>query len=128
MRVKPKPLKNPDVVAVVPNDDYTLLLTFANGEVKVYDMKPWIDKGVFRELQNPGYFRCVRLDGGGSIQWPHEQDVCPDTLYEKSVPVEELAEPFDYTKWRQNLFEGMTGREISNMAMERRRKMQETDE
>ena len=36
-------------------------------------------------------------------------------------------EPFDYTKWRQNLFEGMTGREISNMAMERRRKKKETE-
>ena len=31
-------------------------------------------------------------------------------------------EPFDYTKWRQNLFEGMTGREISAAAMELRRK------
>jgi hypothetical protein len=30
-------------------------------------------------------------------------------------------EPFDYTKWRQNLFVGMTGREISALAMERRR-------
>ena len=82
-----KPL-GPRVVAVVPNDDYTLTLTFTNGEVKQYDMKPLLDKGVFRELQNIGYFRCVRLDGGGSIQWPHEQDVCPDTLYEKSVAVE----------------------------------------
>jgi hypothetical protein len=27
-------------------------------------------------------------------------------------------EPFDYTKWRQNLFEGMTIQEISGMAME----------
>jgi hypothetical protein len=25
---------------------------------------------------------------------------------------------FDYTKWRQNLFSGMSGREISNAAME----------
>ena len=32
-------------------------------------------------------------------------------------------EPFDYTKWRQNLFEGMTGREISAAAMEQRQKM-----
>jgi len=31
-------------------------------------------------------------------------------------------EPFDYTKWQQNLFEGMTGREISAAAMELRRK------
>ncbi len=33
-------------------------------------------------------------------------------------------EPFDYTKWRQGLFEGMTGREISAKAMELRRKQQ----
>ena len=82
-----KPL-NPRVTAVVPNDDYTLTLTFTNGEVRVYDMRPWLDKGVFRDLQNIGYFRCVRL-GGGSIQWPREQDVCPDMLYEESVPVSE---------------------------------------
>jgi hypothetical protein len=35
-------------------------------------------------------------------------------------------EPFDYTKWSQNLFEGMTGREISAAAMELRRKTKET--
>ena len=34
-------------------------------------------------------------------------------------------EPFDYTKWRQNLFEGMTGREISAAAMELQRTMNE---
>jgi hypothetical protein len=33
-------------------------------------------------------------------------------------------EPFDYTKWRQNLFEEMTGREISAAAMELRRNKQ----
>ena len=36
-------------------------------------------------------------------------------------------EPFDYTKWRQGLFEGMTGREISALAMERRRKIKESE-
>jgi hypothetical protein len=76
----------PRVVGVVPNDNYTLTLTFTNGEVKVYDMNSWLDKGVFRELQNIGYFRCVRLEGG-SVQWPHEQDLCPDMLYEDSVKI-----------------------------------------
>ena len=37
-------------------------------------------------------------------------------------------ESFDYTKWRQNLFEGMTGREISALAMERRRQMKTNEE
>jgi hypothetical protein len=84
-----KPM-NPGVVAVVPNKDYTLTLTFENGEVKIFDMKPCIDRGgVFQELRNIGYFRCVRPDqyGFGTVEWPHEQDICPDTLYEDSVPV-----------------------------------------
>lgn len=32
-------------------------------------------------------------------------------------------ETFDYTKWRANLFEGMSGEEISKKAMEYREKM-----
>jgi hypothetical protein len=84
-----KPLP-PRVTAVVPNDDYTLTLTFTNGEVKRYDMKPWLDKSVFRELQNIGYFRCARVDrdGFGTVEWPNEQDLCPDMLYLDSTPVE----------------------------------------
>ena len=78
---------NPHVVAVVPNDDYTLTLTFSNGEVKVYDMNPLLDKGVFRDLQNIGYFRCVRI-AHRTVEWPREQDICPDTLYLYSTPVE----------------------------------------
>ena len=31
-------------------------------------------------------------------------------------------EPFDYTKWQSTLYEGMTGREISAMAMEMRKR------
>lgn len=92
-----KPL-NPRVVAVVANDDYTLTLTFTNGEIKQYDMKPLLDKGVFRELQNIGYFRCARVDrdGFGTVEWPHEQDICPDTLYLYSVPVEPAGNEFSH--------------------------------
>ena len=85
--MKVKPLRNPSVVAVKPNDDYTLTLTFTNGEVKKYDMNPLLDRGIFRELQNIGYFRCVRI-ASGTVEWPHEQDICPDTLYLDSTPLE----------------------------------------
>ena len=36
-------------------------------------------------------------------------------------------EPFDYTKWRQNLFEGMNGREISALAMKQRHKLKKDE-
>jgi hypothetical protein len=33
-----------------------------------------------------------------------------------------LRTPFDYTEWREHLFDGMTARELSNKAMEYRNK------
>ena len=71
---------NPRVSAVSAKDDYTLELTFTNGEVGVYDCAPLLDFGVFRELKDKRYFgRAEVVDG--TVVWPHEQDICPDTLY-----------------------------------------------
>ena len=77
---------NPRVKSVKPNRDHTLTIVFTNGETKRFDVKPYLEKGIFQELQDPGYFRTVR-PFLGSIQWPHGQDFCPDTLYEESQPV-----------------------------------------
>ena len=77
---------NPRVVAVQPLPDYSLLLTFVNGEVKVFDVKPYLNIGIFRELQDQRYFNSVR-PVLGSIQWQNGQDFCPDTLYLDGVPV-----------------------------------------
>jgi hypothetical protein len=74
---------NPRVTAVAANDNYTLEITFANGEVGFYDCVPLLNFGVFQELQDLTYFKQVRAEGG-TVVWPHEQDICPDTLYEDS--------------------------------------------
>ena len=74
---------NPRVKKVIPNEDYTLSITFDNGETKVFDMKKLLELGVFQELKNIEYFKEVKPIYG-SIAWPHGQDVCPDTLYEES--------------------------------------------
>ena len=74
---------NPRVTRVIATDDHTLEIEFANGEVGVYDCAPLLDFGVFRELQDINYFKQARADGG-TVVWPHEQDICPDTLYEDS--------------------------------------------
>jgi hypothetical protein len=76
---------NPRVVAVRPQADYTLILTFTNGEVRIFDVKPYLKLGIFRELQDPRYFNSAR-PFLGSIQWKNGQDFCPDTLYLESVP------------------------------------------
>ena len=77
---------NPRVKAVRPQANYTLRLTFTNGEVRVFDVKPYLSKGIFRPLQNLGIFNSVR-PFLGSVQWSNDADLCPDTLYEKSIPV-----------------------------------------
>lgn len=74
---------NPRVKAVNPTDDYQLKLEFTNGELGVYDCKHLLDFGVFKELKKLDYFKQVTVLHG-SVSWPHEQDICPDTLYLES--------------------------------------------
>jgi hypothetical protein len=74
---------NPRVKTVAAHDDYTLEIVFTNGEVGVYDCSPLLNFGVFNELNDVDYFRQARAEGG-TVVWPHEQDICPDTLYEDS--------------------------------------------
>ena len=71
---------NPRIADVVPTDDYKLMLTFTDGQRGVYDCAGLLDFGVFQELQDKAYFKqAIVLDG--TVVWPHEQDICPDTLY-----------------------------------------------
>jgi hypothetical protein len=74
---------NPRVKSLVAMDDYRLEITFTNGEVGVFDCSHLLDFGVFRELRDITYFKQARAEGG-TVVWPHEQDICPDTLYEDS--------------------------------------------
>jgi hypothetical protein len=60
--------------------DYQLEIAFTNGEVGVYDCRQLLEFGVFRELKDENYFRQVKVVEG-TVAWPHEQDICPDTLY-----------------------------------------------
>ena len=80
---------NPRVKKVRPGKDFTLILVFDNGEQRIFDVKPYLDKGVFRELKNPQFFNSVR-PFLGSIQWKNGQDLCPDMLYLDSIPVQTI--------------------------------------
>lgn len=75
---------NPRVKAVKPNNNYTLTLTFTNEEVKIFDVKPYLDKGIFQELRDMSMFNSVK-PSFGSVQWCGGQDFCPDTLYMQST-------------------------------------------
>ncbi len=71
---------NPRVESVTTTNDYKLKLVFANGETGVFDCTHLLDFGVFEELRDLNYFNRARVEYG-TVTWPHEQDICPDTLY-----------------------------------------------
>lgn len=76
------------VVAVNANEDYSLDLKFNDGSVRRFDVKPYLDMGVFKELKDVDYFKQVKV-AFGTVQWPHEQDISPETLYLESTPIDE---------------------------------------
>ena len=80
---------SPRVKAVKPNSDYTITLIFTNGEVKCFDVKPYLNTGIFQELKDMSVFNSVR-PFLGSVQWKNGQDFCPDTLYLEGVSVPDL--------------------------------------
>jgi hypothetical protein len=77
---------NPRVVSVQANVDFSLSIVFANGETRRFDVRPYLDKGIFQELRDPCAFLRVR-PVLGSVEWAGGQDLCPDTLYEESEPM-----------------------------------------
>lgn len=68
-----------DVTQVKPLSDYRLYVEMANGRKGIFDLKPYLDHGVFRELQDESYFRQVRVVLG-ALTWPNQQDIAPETL------------------------------------------------
>ena len=76
------------VVSVKPHDDYSLELTFNDGSLKLFDVRPYLDYEVFRELKDLDYFRQVKV-AFGTVNWPHEQDISPETLCLEGAPVAE---------------------------------------
>ena len=76
----------PRVTSVTPTDDYKLLLTFTNGEQRVFDAKPLLQDTVFKPLENISFFKSVKV-AYGTLLWPQDIDYCPDTLYMQSVPM-----------------------------------------
>ena len=76
---------NPYVKQVRPLEDYQLELIFENGEQRIFDVKPYLQRGVFVRLQNCATFQAVRVVAG-SVEWPGELDLSYDTLYLESQP------------------------------------------
>ena len=74
------------VVAVEPQRDYSMLLTFADGEKRVYNARSLLDKKVCERLRDVSFFMKARAMYG-TVVWNDEIDIAPEHLYEYSVPM-----------------------------------------
>jgi hypothetical protein len=76
----------PRIRHIKPLPEYRLQLDYDTGEIKIFDVKPYIRGSWFGELQNQAYFSAVRIiDDGDGIEWPNGQDLAPHELYEQGV-------------------------------------------
>ncbi len=68
---------------------YFLILTYETGEVKRFDVLPYMSGEWHGELKNPEYFEMVHvLPSGTGIVWPNGQDIAPHELYENSLIID----------------------------------------
>lgn len=72
------------IKSIKPIDNYKLLVTFSNDEIKEYNVGVWFDKNYdFKVLTSTtGLFEQVKIDVGGyGISWNDDLDLFCKELY-----------------------------------------------
>jgi hypothetical protein len=75
-----------DVTHVTVKPDFTLFLEFENGERRRFDMAAYIDQKPWVRLKSGTAFQGAFVENG-TVVWPGNIDIDPETLYEYSVPL-----------------------------------------
>ncbi len=70
----------PDVTKVQPYPDYSIRAEFETGEVRHFDMRPYLDYPAFAPLKEPGFFMRAHVEHG-TVVWSEDIDLSPDSLY-----------------------------------------------
>ncbi|MBC2579181.1 DUF2442 domain-containing protein [Clostridium sp. DJ247] len=86
-------MQSPDIKKAEVSKDYTLILTFINGETKLFDMKPYLKYPVFKSLNGYEEFKNFSIVDG-TIEWKCGAELSTDTFYidSKNINKETLKE------------------------------------
>ena len=74
------------VVKVETLDDYLLQVYFSNGKIKIFDVKPLLEKRMFKPLKNKTLFSAAKVEDS-TVSWTYhkyelgEIDIAPEMLY-----------------------------------------------
>ncbi|PKO92921.1 MAG: DUF2442 domain-containing protein [Betaproteobacteria bacterium HGW-Betaproteobacteria-10] len=73
-------MMTPDVIKVLATPDYFIVAEFETGEIRRFDMRPYLDIPAYAALKEPGVFMRAHVEHG-TVVWSDEIDLSPDTLY-----------------------------------------------
>ena len=76
----------PKAIEVKALENYILEIKFSNGEVKLFDVKPYLNHKAFEQLKEINMFNTVKV-AGLSVEWKNGADICPDELYNNSYKI-----------------------------------------
>lgn len=71
------------VVKVRANDNYTMDLTFINGEKRVFDASGLLTKKIYAPLKQLDFFLKAHVNGD-TVVWNDDIDIAPEFLYSNS--------------------------------------------
>lgn len=74
------------VTKVRTRPDFHIELEFSTGEIRLFDARPYLEKGVFKCLKDASLFQQAYI-AFDTVCWPGNLDIAPETLYDASVPL-----------------------------------------
>lgn len=75
-----------NVIRVIPREDFSLELWFDTGDHRLFDARPYLERGVFVRLKDILLFKQAYV-GLDTVCWPGNLDIAPETLYDRSIPM-----------------------------------------
>ncbi len=84
-----KTVKTSHITKVILQKDFTLILLFESGELRILDMKPCIKgEGIWAKLRDWEVFSKAQVqEDFGGLVWTEELDYCPDSAFMDSKPL-----------------------------------------
>ena len=73
-----------DVISVITQPNFVLLIEFENSERRFFDMTAYIDQKPWNRLKAGNTFEGDFIENG-TVAWPGNIDIDPETLYEYST-------------------------------------------
>jgi hypothetical protein len=72
------------VIKVKPLEEYRLSLIFEDNTERIFDVKPYLNTGLFAQLKDKTLFDTVHISFD-TIEWDNGLDMDPEMLFEESI-------------------------------------------